>query len=121
MTGLAGKRILIVEDEALIAMMLGEALAERGGDVVGPANTLAAGLRLAESEALDAAVIDVNLNGESADPVAVALDQRGIPFVVTSGYGQSPEMQRFNAAVFDKPYSPDSIVDALIRLTGARQ
>jgi CheY-like chemotaxis protein len=85
---LAGKRVLIVEDEALVAMLLEEILGDCGCQLVGPVGTVPAALAAVQSERFDAAVLDVNLAGESAYPVAEVLDRRQIPFLFLSGYGQ---------------------------------
>jgi CheY-like chemotaxis protein len=86
---LAGKRVLLVEDDALVAMLLEDTLIDCGCVVVGPVAKVAEALVLAEAGALDAAIMDVNVGGEKAYPVAEALDARGIPFLLVSGYGQS--------------------------------
>lgn len=84
---LAGRRILVVEDEMLIAMMLEDLLIELGCEVVGPVSTVAGGLKLAAEERLDGAVLDVNLGQERAFPIADALRAAGVPFVFVTGYG----------------------------------
>jgi CheY-like chemotaxis protein len=85
---LAGRRILIVEDEYLIAMDLALGLEEFGAEVVGPAGSVAEALELVESDGdkLDGAVLDVNLRDERVYPVADALAARGVRFVFASGY-----------------------------------
>ena len=84
---LAGRRILVVEDETLIAILIEELLQELGCVVVGPVARLDAALQLASNEALDAAVLDVTIRGGHIQPVAEQLLARGIPFVLASGYG----------------------------------
>ena len=84
---LAGRRILVVEDETLIALMIEGILQELGCVVVGPVAKLGAALRLATEEALDAAILDVAIRGGQVFPVAEQLLARGIPFVLASGYG----------------------------------
>jgi len=81
-----GKRILLAEDEILVGMMVREMLTELGFIVVGPVTTLGAVLAAAKNEALDGAVLDVNLGGELIYPVAQALAARGIPFIFVTGY-----------------------------------
>jgi DNA-binding response OmpR family regulator len=78
--------ILVVEDEALIAMDLERTLRLNGHRVLGPAMTVAAALRLLDGEAPDVALLDVNLRGEMVTPVAEALRARGVPFVLASAY-----------------------------------
>jgi len=84
--GLAGCRILVVEDEMLIAMLLEETLQSLGCIVVGPVSKLDVAVRLASEEMLDAAVLDVNIHGGKVFPAAEHLAARGIPFVLASGY-----------------------------------
>ena len=84
---LAGRRILVVEDDMLIAVFIEEVLHELGCIVVGPASKLDQALRLANDEVFDAAILDVTIRGGQAFPVAESLRSRGIPFVFASGYG----------------------------------
>lgn len=84
----AGKhRVLVVEDEALIAMIIEDALTDLGCEMVDPASTVEAAIRLARDEPLDAAFLDVTIRGGDVFPVAEILLQRGVPFVFSSGYG----------------------------------
>jgi len=103
MTDLAGKRILVVEDEALVAMMLEDLLADLGCEVVGPAMRLDEGLALARLNGLDAAVLDINLGGERSYPIADLLDARGVPIAFVTGYGHSGRPGRSDR-VLQKPY-----------------
>lgn len=114
MTTLTGKRILIVEDEAIIAAFVEDMLEELGATVVGPAFSVAQALKLAESATLDAALLDVNVRGESIVPVRDILRGRRVPLVFATGYGaeRSREVTE-GAAVVDKPYSKDRIAKAL--------
>src|SRR5690348_9428474 len=88
-TELRGLRILVVEDNFLVADTICEILADRGCEVVGPAPSLERGWKLAREEALDGAVLDVNLSGEVSFPLAKALAERGIPFLFLTGYDDS--------------------------------
>jgi len=83
---LKGVRILVVEDNFLAAEVVRDLLESGGCSVVGPVGRIADALRLAENEALDGAILDVNLNGERCFPIALALRQRGVPFVFLTGY-----------------------------------
>jgi DNA-binding response OmpR family regulator len=83
---LAGRRILVVEDEMMIAILLEESLLALGCIVVGPVGKLEVAKRLATDESLDAAVLDVTIRGGEVFPVAEILAGRGIPFVLASGY-----------------------------------
>jgi CheY-like chemotaxis protein len=110
---LAGKRILVVEDEVLIAEMVIDMLAGLGATVVGPATTIEAGLALAGSESFDAAVLDINVRGERIDPIADLLVARGIPMLFATGYGVAAAAERLNASVIDKPYTQERLASAL--------
>ena len=115
MASLDGKRILVVEDEMLISAMLEDMLADLGAIVVGPAATVADGLRLARSETLDAAVLDVNVRDQRIDPVADVLVERRIPMVFATGYGQSAILAVRGALILDKPYTKERVETALVR------
>jgi DNA-binding response OmpR family regulator len=84
---IAGRRILVVEDEMLIAMIIEDAVQDSGGEIVGPVATLEKALKLAEEEEFDAAILDVTIRGGKVYPVAELLLARGIPFLFASGYG----------------------------------
>ena len=85
MTSLEGKKVLIVEDEFLIAQMLCDALTSEHAVVVGPVTTNEGGLQLLCDEPVDVAVIDLNLHGVRSDSLALELGRRHIPFVVATG------------------------------------
>ena len=107
-------RVLIVEDEPLIALSLEDVLIDAGFQVAGVAGKLEKALSLIESGACDAAILDANLAGVSAKPAAIALAARGLPFIVMSGY--SPEQMQgvFPDALFiQKPCRPDLIIEKL--------
>lgn len=84
---IAGRRILVVEDEMLIVLMIEDVILENGGKVVGPAATLEKALKLAEEEEFDAAVLDVTIRDAKVFPVAERLVKSGVPFAFASGYG----------------------------------
>lgn len=94
---LVGRRVLAVEDEYFLADELARALRGAGALVLGPLPSVKAALDLLEREVPDVAVLDVNLGGERADPVADALQARGIPFMFTTGYDQSALPERYAA------------------------
>ncbi len=79
-----GNRILIVEDEVLLCMELSDMLTAAGFEVIGPAHTLGAGLDIARTEPLDAAILDVNLGKETSERIGCCLNDRHIPFVIVS-------------------------------------
>jgi DNA-binding response OmpR family regulator len=108
---LARRRILVVEDEPLVAIMAAAALEKAGCTVVGPAPTLAEALRLAEEERLDAAVLDRNLGGQCSDSVAERLRERGILFAVVTGYADTGLPLEFaEVPSLAKPFEPDKLV-----------
>lgn len=112
--GLAGRRILIVEDDSFIALALEEILGEHGLVIVGAAKNVSAALHLAASERLDIALLDVNIGPEKVDPVADLLAGRDCPFVFTTGYGRAglPEAHS-SRAIVEKPFYIDELINAL--------
>jgi CheY-like chemotaxis protein len=118
MVDLAGKRILVVEDEALVAMLIEDMLIELGCAVVGPAMRLQHALQLAETGAIDAAVLDINLGGTRSDPVAEILERRLVPTLFVTGYGQAGRSR--NDRVLQKPYRKCELGDALRALLEVR-
>lgn len=116
--GAPGGRILLVEDESLIAMMMQDMLASLGFVVVGPYGALDAALSAAQTADLDGAVLDVNLNGEAAYPVADMLAARGVPYILVTGY-ESDGIRSGHAAapVLQKPIEPGMLGQVLLALT----
>ncbi len=102
---LAGLRILIVEDEFLLAMELETLLQQRGCLVLGPVSSVRQALSMLDGERPDIALLDVNLKGERATPVAAALHARGVPFILITGYSllQLSEPELRDAPRIDKP------------------
>ncbi|WP_429809569.1 response regulator [Ensifer sp. B1-9] len=115
---LAGRRILVVEDEMLVAMSIEDTLIDAGGEVVGPAPTVGRALGLLQCEAkIDAVVLDMNLQGQSGLPVADACDERSIPFIILSGYGDTAlSGTRHAAPILSKPFASAVLVKALTTL-----
>jgi DNA-binding NtrC family response regulator len=105
-------RILIVEDEYLLAEDLRHVLTKAGAIVAGMAGTVKDALELIDAEGkLDAAVLDMNLGGTPVSPVADRLMELGVPFVLTTGYDASAIPERFrNAVRCDKPFRPAAVV-----------
>ena len=114
---LAGCRVLVVEDETLIAVEIEETLRELGCVVVGAVGKLDAALRLAAEEALDAAILDVAIRGGHVFPVAERLLARGVPFVLASGYGDwaLPETLRDQPRL-TKPFTRHDLEQQVRRL-----
>ncbi len=119
---LFNRRVLVVEDEALIAMMLSDDLAEAGATVIGPAASVGTALQLIEQAAgdggLDAAVLDLNLGGEMVKPVADHLAAHGVPFLFATGYGVGCDLMGHGGRqVLQKPFDADQLLDAVSALT----
>lgn len=115
---IAGKRVLIVEDEFLVAAMLEDELADNGAIVIGPAASRNEARRLMDAGGFDAVVLDWNLDGESSEPLGHALLGAGVPFVISTGYGTVPPA--FAACpVLTKPYDPAVLVVLLGQLLAA--
>ncbi|MGN7868535.1 response regulator [Paracoccus sp. 22332] len=103
-------RILIVEDEVLIAMLLEDIVTDLGHHPVGPAMRLQPALAAAEHEDFDFAILDINLAGQQSFPVADCLLRRGIPFIFASGYGQAGLNEDYaRIPALQKPYDPGQI------------
>jgi CheY-like chemotaxis protein len=111
-----GLRVLVVEDEVLVAMYLEELLQAKGCTVLGPVSQVARALALLERERPDIALLDLNLYGERPTSVAEALNERGIPFVVCSGYGErlSEEPAFRNAPHLSKPVQAEILLHTLV-------
>jgi CheY-like chemotaxis protein len=115
---LDGQRILVVEDEAVIALMIQDVLAGAGAIVVGPAATLAEALELMELDSIDGAILDYKLPDGTSLPVADALSARGMPFVFASGYDANSIDRRYTGApklakVFDRAELLELVVAVL--------
>lgn len=112
---LSGKRVLVVEDEVLIATVLTDYVAEFGCHVVDPAHSANQALELIASCEIDLAILDINLGkGGTSAPVADALAERGIPYIFATGYGEDMlrAVDRTRPRI-DKPYREPSIRAAL--------
>lgn len=115
---LAGKRVLVVEDDFLIAEDLVRALEEAGAVVLGPMATVSEALAAVMSEgALDFAVLNIELRGEVIFPVAHVLRQRTVPFIFVTGYDREVLPPEFvDAAWLEKPLNPAKLMRALFSL-----
>jgi len=111
-----GVRVIVVEDEYLLADDLAAAFSAAGAEVVGVASTVASALRMIEDCLdLDGVALDMNLQGSIAGSVADALLTRGIPFVITTGYDRHQLSKRFqHVRRFEKPFETRKIVAALL-------
>jgi CheY-like chemotaxis protein len=110
----AGRRVLIVEDEAVIAGLIETILSEAGYSIVGPVATLERALATIERERFDAALLDIRLNGHDVYAVADVLMKRRIPFIFVSGFTrkQMPAAYR-HCAYIAKPFTPDAMLALL--------
>jgi len=113
-------RILIVEDEMLVAMNIEDMLLDLGHEVAGLASRLAGAVSLAREAAVDVAMLDVNLAGEASFPVADVLAERGIPFLFATGYGVQGIEERYrDRPILQKPFRAGELAAALEAIAGA--
>ena len=120
---LTGRRVLVVEDESLVAMLLETILEDMECVPIGPASNVDDGQKLArETENLDAALLDVNVAGRQVFPVAEALKERCVPFVFSTGYGEGglPDECRGQPTI-QKPFTEAAIRDALMKAMGVAE
>lgn len=117
---LNGRRVLVVEDESLVAMLLETILEDMGCTPVGPASNIDEGEAMARDTVdLDAALLDVNVAGRQVFPVAAALKERGVPFVFSTGYGESGLPDEWRGAItIQKPFTEAAVRDALMKAMG---
>jgi two-component sensor histidine kinase len=114
---LSGQRCLIVEDEPLVALVLADALGDAGAEIVGTAASVDEALRIIESEAIDAAILDCNLRGRPVHDVAAALAARSVPLLFVSGYGREGLPPGFgDAPVLGKPFTQAKLLGAVAAL-----
>jgi DNA-binding response OmpR family regulator len=110
-------RILVVDDEPQVSMLVEDWLVELGCEVVGPARSLEQGLDMAGSAALDGAILDVNLAGRNSYAVAEALQQRGVPFAFVTGDGSIDEEAGFGDSILlSKPFDFEGVKTVLGKL-----
>jgi CheY-like chemotaxis protein len=110
----SGLRVLLVEDEFMVALLLETELATLGCEIIGPIGRLDRALEIAQREALDVAILDVNINGKEVYPVAEALAARDIPFVFVSGYGRQGLRAPYgDRPTLQKPFRVDDLVAVL--------
>jgi DNA-binding response OmpR family regulator len=120
MTSLAGRRVLIVEDEYMIAIMLEDMLAELGCVVAGVAARPPQAFGLISQIEFDAAILDVNLDGTDSFGIAAALKELKVPFLFATGYGGSRVPPEFTEYRFiQKPYRIEELAAALSSVCAA--
>jgi len=111
---LSGRRVFVVEDESLVTMLIEDTLADIGCEIAGLASRFNDAMEKAQSLAFDVAILDVNLNGQHTFPIAMALTERGLPFVFATGYGVSKLPTAFQAIpVLQKPFQQRALEQAL--------
>jgi CheY-like chemotaxis protein len=110
----AGKRVLVVEDESMIRLLLDGMLEELGYTMAAEAGRIDEALTVAKQGGFDLAILDVNLNGHPITPVAEMLVERGVPFVFASGYGRRGIPDAFGRVpLLQKPFQADALARAL--------
>lgn len=117
---IAGRTLLVVEDEPLLGMLLEDVLTDAGAVVLGPAPTVERALDLLTDRPVDAAILDVNLGGVRSDAVAARLEQMGVPFIYATAYGDNALDLGMGSRVpvLRKPYDVADVMNALNRLLG---
>lgn len=116
---LDGMRLLVVEDETLVAMLIEDMLSDLGCTIVGPVGNIPSALEFAQREQLDGAILDVNLGGSPIYPVADVLTRRGVPFFFTTGYGAGGVDARYaGAQTLQKPFQHSALERAVLTALG---
>jgi CheY-like chemotaxis protein len=117
---LHGRRILVVEDVAILAFGFEDILKRAGAEVVGPALKLEVAERLAQEEGLSGALLDIRLNGDEVWTVARVLDRKGVPFVFCTGHFDSESLpaEWRGRPILVKPARAQAIVDTVASLFG---
>lgn len=111
-------RILVVEDEFLLAAHIGGLMEDEGFDVIGPTGMLDEAVKIARDEELDAALLDVNIVGGPIDDVAEILADRGVPFVFVTGYSRDHLPKKFREwTMVSKPFDDRALIEQAKRLT----
>ena len=115
---LSGRRVLVVEDEILVLMVLEDMLADVGCESITVAATVDQALALIGTQVFDAALLDLNLNGTASYPLAEALDARGVPFFFSTGYSVEGIKEGYrDRLVLKKPFELKDLVEVLTRLS----
>jgi DNA-binding response OmpR family regulator len=114
-----GRKILIVEDEMIVAMELGMILEDEGYQVLGPVGSVGDALAIVGRVSLDGCILDLNLRGENSAPVAQALKDHGVPFILSTAYrsGTLDQHPAFEAVInVGKPVAPKTLLEVLSTL-----
>ena len=108
------RRILVVEDEAMISMLLEDMVLDCGAEIVGPVAKFDDALELAHRAEFEVAVLDLNLNGTLSNPIAEVIRERGIPVIFATGYGADGLLDRFrDCPTLQKPFSQQDFAEAV--------
>ena len=111
----SGKRLLLVEDEALVGMMMKDSLTELGFSVIGPFSRIADAMQAAREETFQAAILDINVKGEMIYDLADAIAARDIPLIFVTGYGSEAIEERFKTVpVLQKPVDRTALERVLV-------
>jgi CheY-like chemotaxis protein len=110
----SGHRVLLVEDEMMVALLLEGELTALGHEVIGPVGRVQQALAIAQHDSLDVALLDVNVNGAEVYPVADALAARGIPYIFVTGYGnRGLRAQYRDRPTLQKPFEVEDLLEAI--------
>ena len=108
-------RVLVVEDEALVALQIEDMLTELGCAVIGPASRVGQALELLDGEPVEVAVLDLNIAGELVYPVADELRSRGLPYIFVTGYGTSGLSEPYRSRpILEKPFARRELLRAML-------
>ena len=118
----SGRRVLLVEDEPIVAWLLKDMLVDLGCSVVGPAADVNQALAMIDAESIDVAVLDVNLRGQMSYPVADVLVARGVPFVFSTGYDKDRLLDGYRTIpTLQKPFHRSDLGDTLAKLLASKE
>lgn len=113
-------RILVLDDEPLISMVVGEWLTDLGCETMGPAHSVRSAMALLDEGSPDGAILDVALNGEDCSAVAERLRELGVPFALATGHGAGSVGARFmGASILSKPFDFEGVSAVVAKLLGA--
>jgi CheY-like chemotaxis protein len=116
---LSNRKVLVVEDEMMIAMLIEDMLDEFGCKLVGPATNVPRALDLISKEQVEVAVLDLNLNGQDTYAIADALQRKNVPFIFATGYGSTGLRKEYgNRPVLQKPFQQKDLEIALAQALG---
>ena len=118
---MAGLKVLVIEDEFLITMLLEDILDDLGCTLAGSATNIRQAAELVSEVVADAAILDVNLGGDPVFPIAQQLTERQVPIIFASGYGSTTLPERWqNFPTLPKPFTADQVATALRKVAASR-